>query len=263
MTAPATLYSARLYHKRFAPKIHEFSYDLWALRVNLNALGQLAEQHLLGGRSPLSLNPKDFGGRDGADPKVWFESQLEAHGFSTAGPKEFLFLPRLKGRGFSPLSVWSSPEALLFEVHNTSGEAHSYLLPRDNLDKHQAWKRLWVSPFSDMHGRYTFGYQADETRLDLSVRLHDGSGQTLVATLGGLGQPLTKDSLAQVAKKPGIGGARSFQMILWQALKLRRLGLRPKWGPFAPRHIVSKAVPLRASTSTAMLGKSEIGGTEC
>ena len=263
MSAPATLYSARLFHKRFAPKVHEFSYDLWALRVDLSALEDLAEQNLLGGRSPLSLDPKDFGGRDDGPMTHWFEDQLKAHGFSREGPKEFLFLPRFKGRGFSPLSVWSSPEALLFEVHNTSGEAHSYLLPREDLGQHQAWKRLWVSPFSDMHGRYTFGHQADETRLDLSVRLHDGRGQALIATLGGVGQPLTNESLKQVLRSPGIGGARSFQMILWQALKLRRRGLRPKWGPFAPRQIVSQAVPLKASTSTSALGKSEIGGTKC
>ncbi len=249
MTVPATLYSARLYHKRFAPKVHEFSYDLWALKVDLSALAQLAAANLLGGHSPLSLEPKDFGARDGGSLLGWFEGQLEKHGFSSAGPKEFLFLPHLRGRGFSPLSVWSSPEALLFEVHNTSGEAHSYLLPRHDLDRQQAWKRLWVSPFSDMHGRYTFGYQADEAGLDLSVRLHDSKGRALVATMGGRGQPLTQESLNQVTKTPGIAGRRSFQMILWQALKLRHLGLRPKWGPFAPSQIISRAVPLNTSTS--------------
>ena len=239
--SPATLYNARVYHKRFAPTVHEFAYDLWALKVDLAALDDLAEQNLLGGKSPLSLDKTDFGPRDGSALQPWFEDQLRSHGYSTDGPLEFLFLPRVQGRGFSPLSVWSSPEALLFEVHNTAGEAHSYLLRREDLREQRAWKRLWVSPFSDMLGHYGFGHKACETELNVSVTLRDENGPLLHATLKGPGEPLTPQSLSGVLKAPGIAGRRTFRAILWQALKLYRKGLRPKWGPHAPSQSVTKS----------------------
>ena len=171
-----------------------------------------------------------------------------------------LFLPRLHGRGFSPLSVWSFPKALLFEVHNTGGEAHSYLALRGALNRQHARKRLWVSPFSDMHGRYTFGYAADDQALDLRVRLYDSQGLALLARLSVTCQPLNPAGLHQVAQVPGTSGTRTFATILWQALKLRCLGLRFHWGPFAPCQPASRAVFL---TSPAKSGRDGEGGCPC
>lgn len=251
----ATLYQAKVFHRRLRPTPHDLSYNLWALKIDLSALDRLAEQNLLGGTSPLSLDPQDFGPRDGSPLADWFRGQLAHHGYGSDGPLEFLFLPRLNGRGFSPISVWSSPEAVLFEVHNTAGEAHAYLMPRQDLTTHQAWKRLWVSPFSNMLGQYTFGYQADTDKLALNVLLKDADGPILHAKLSGPGQPLSSAALKAVRGAPGIAGRRTFWAILWEALKLRRKGLRPIWGPFAPAASVSAG-----STSPSALGKGEIGG---
>ena len=84
----------------------------------------------------------------------------------------------LAGRGFSPISVYSTPQSALFEVHNTAGEAHSYLVPQQNMAHMHAWKRLWVSPFSAMHGAYDFAFTANTKALDLRVTLRDSRGPT-------------------------------------------------------------------------------------
>ena len=232
----ATLYQARVFHRRLRPKAHTLAYNLWALRVDLSALDDLAQRHLLGGQSPLSLEKRDFGPRDGSDLLTWAQTQLRED-----GPIDFTFLPRWKGRGFSPISVYSTERSALFEVHNTAGEAHSYLIPRTSMAHVQAWKRLWVSPFSQMHGAYDFVFQADAKALDLRVTLRNSKGPILKASLTGLGEPLSLESLAKVRRAPGLVGRRTFAAILWEAVKLRAKGLRPHWGPFAPAEPVTKA----------------------
>ena len=256
-SAPAVLYATRVFHRRHRPQPHEFAYNLWALKIDLSRLDLLQAQNLLGGTSPLSLRLSDFGPRDGSPLLPWFQAQLAAQGYATHGPHEFVFLPRFHGRGFCPIAVYVSPQALLFEVHNTAGEAHAYLLPRDDLEHFQAWKRLWVSPFSAMHGRYTFGFQSDAQRLNLRVQLHDPEGPALLATLSGPGQPLTHAALKALEANPGITGAAAFRQILWQALRLRLKGLRPRWGAFAPKAPVTRGQQIPLATHAQ--NKAEAG----
>ncbi len=244
----ATLYSVRVHHRRLRPKVYDLAHDLWALKIDLAALETLACDNLLGGTSPLSLDARDFGPRDGSDLLTWFRTSLRTHGFCDIEPLELVFLPRFRGKGFAPLSVWMSPEALLFEVHNTAGEAHTYAVRRETMPDQQAWKRLWVSPFTPMHGRYDFRFAAGPDGLDLRVRLHDAAGLLLQATMTGPGQPLTPTALTTLQQRPGVLGRGIFRRILWHALRLRLLGLRPRWGAFAPAYSISTSVPNFAKT---------------
>ncbi len=244
----ATLYSVRVHHRRVRPRAYDLAHDLWALKIDLAALAALARDNLLGGTSPLSLDARDFGPRDGSDLLTWFRTTLRAQGFDDTGPLELVFLPRFRGKGFAPLSVWMSPEAVLFEVHNTAGEAHIYAVRRDGLPDQHAWKRLWVSPFTPMHGRYDFRFAASPQDLDVQIRLHDAAGLLLEATMVGPGQPLTPAALRDLQQRPGVLGRGIFRRILGHALRLRLLGLRPRWGGFAPAHSISTSVPKFAKT---------------
>ena len=49
----ATLYQARVFHRRLRPKAHDLAYSLWALKIDLAHLSDLADQGLLGGSSPI------------------------------------------------------------------------------------------------------------------------------------------------------------------------------------------------------------------
>jgi uncharacterized protein len=64
------------------------------------------------------------------------EDHLRAAGFATDfGAIRLCCVPRVFGYGFNPLSVYfcyqrdGSLAAILYEVHNTSRERHSYLIP--------------------------------------------------------------------------------------------------------------------------------------
>ena len=235
----ATLYPARVYHKRLRPKVHEFTYHVWALKIDLSEIHNLQQLNLLGGTSPLTLEPKDFGPRDGSDLLTWFQGALAKRGYDNDGKLELLFLPRFRGQGFAPITVWIAPDVLMFEVHNTAGEAHTYFVPSKDLANQQAWKRMWVSPFTPMHGRYDFDFAANQDLLRLKVRLENEEGPLLTATMTGKGQQLNHKTLKDLKRTPGVSGRSLFMQILWQGLQLRLKGLRPYWGVFAPRTPIS------------------------
>ncbi len=65
-------------------------------------------------------------------------------------------MPRILGIGFNPITVYCAADKtgqirmILYEVHNTFGDAHSYLgllWPGWQGQLHRAEKKLHVSPF--------------------------------------------------------------------------------------------------------------------
>jgi DUF1365 family protein len=70
------------------------------------------------------------------------------------GPINLLCMPRTLGYCFNPLSVYfcyhedGALAALVYEVHNTFGEGHSYVMPAGNESGalHHCQKTFYVSP---------------------------------------------------------------------------------------------------------------------
>ena len=105
-----------------------------------------------------------------------------------------LCFPRVLGYVFNPLSVWfcHGPDgdlrAILYEVSNTFGETHHYLVPvRPGDDRTvirtEFDKELFVSPFVDMAASYDFRTRIPDERIAVLVRERVAGGQVLVATL--------------------------------------------------------------------------------
>ena len=75
-------------------------------------------------------------------------------------------MPRVLGSVFNPLSVYfcEAPDgrlqAILYEVNNTFGQRHSYLLRRRGRSRravtHGCEKQFYVSPFNDLRMTYDF-----------------------------------------------------------------------------------------------------------
>ena len=67
---------------------------------------------------------------------------------------------RILGHTFDPLTVFwcltpsGEVRAVVFEVHNTYGERHAYLLDLDERGSTTVDKRFYVSPFNDVSGSY-------------------------------------------------------------------------------------------------------------
>ena len=194
------LYECRVTHQRFRPTRHRLRYGVWYLLADLEELPTLDRE--IPGFSyeragVVSFFNRDHGPRDGSPLRPWIDARLAEAGIDLeGGAVRLLTFPRVFGYVFNPLTVWfcHGPDgelrALLYEVANTFGEWHHYLVPvtqggraviRASFDK-----ELFVSPFIDMASTYDFRTRVPDQRVAVLVRQTAPGGQQLVATLTGL-----------------------------------------------------------------------------
>ena len=237
------LYHARVMHKRLRPFVHRFDYRVFTLLLDIDELPDL-DRRLRGfsynRANLLSFWDRDHGPRDGTPLRPWIEGHLAHAGIDIAGgPVRLLCFPRLLGYVFNPLSIWfcSHPtqglQAILYEVRNTFGESHSYLIPvaadqRDGRPIVQACdKRFYVSPFIEMESDYRFRLREPDERLSVLIRQAVRDGEILLATMTGRRVPLTATSLLRAAIAFPLMTQKVIVAIHWQALRLWLKGARP------------------------------------
>jgi uncharacterized protein len=134
-------------------------------------------------------------------PRV--EAQLAAAGVAHGGPVRVLCMPRILGGVFNPLTVYfcHGPDgrlsAILYQVTNTFGERHSYLIPTlgDGPVAQACDKGFYVSPFMDMEVSYAFKIQPPGERVAVAVDVHDAKGQVLATAFAGRRVELTDGAL--------------------------------------------------------------------
>ena len=112
------LYESRVMHERFFPVGHRFTYGVWYLLVDLDELPLL--DRIVPGfahnrAALLSLHDRDHGARDGSPLRSWIDARLAEAGIDLEGG------PCLGPEG--------ALRAILYEVSNTFGETHGYLVP--------------------------------------------------------------------------------------------------------------------------------------
>ena len=186
---------------------------MWYLLVDLDELPEL-DGTLRGfgydRASAVSFHTRDHGARDGSPLRPWIERHLATSGIDLdGGAIRLLTFPRVMGYVFNPLSVWfchhrdGSLRAILYEVSNTSGETHAYLVPADEpampgtIVRRAFDKELFVSPFIDLAARYDFATRVPDDRLSVVVRETVAEGPVLIAALTSKRVPLTSRSLAR------------------------------------------------------------------
>ena len=111
-----------------------------------------------------------------------------------------LTFPRILNLNFNPISVFICQDKtgkdcfIVYEVHNTFGDSHSYVsvLKDVNKDRKQcALKKLHVSPFFPTDGEYILYYKKRKNSFSLIVRYLRDNKPTLTATMRGNFYPLT------------------------------------------------------------------------
>ena len=157
-------------HRRFRPKRHRLRYRVFWLLLDLDELESLGTRlKLLRFERPglASFYRADHGDGSARDLRVQVEAQLAAAGIEfDGGPVRLLCMPRIFGYGFNPLSIYfcyrrdGSPAALVYQVHNTFGQRHSYAARIAAADgktvAQEGAKTFYVSPFMAMDMRYMF-----------------------------------------------------------------------------------------------------------
>ena len=250
------LYVGSVFHRRLRPKRHELRYGVFYMLLDLDEVDTL-DRKLAGFAhnrfAPVSFHDRDHGAGDGRPLRQWIEQQLQRAGLSAEGGRvELLTLPRLLGFAFNPLSIWFCRDktdrliAVLYEVNNTFGDRHSYLIPVEGDQTHldqRCDKAFYVSPFMDVAGEYRFRLVPPGPRLCLTIRESDGDGVLLTASFAGRAVPLSARSLALTFLRFPLLTLKVVAGIYWEALKLLAKGMRFKARPAAPASPVTVVSP--------------------
>lgn len=181
MNTPLHIWRGSTAHTRLKPFEHRFRYPVAMIGVDLGRLEEADQacSHFQVNRVGLfSFHEKDFGARDGSSLLEWSRQQFEAAGIPRVDNVILICQPRILGYQFNPISLHFGYDGndellgIIYEVHNTFGDAHAYVAPVNGhaVEQHSANKTLHVSPFFDVSGRYEFALQAPDEILSLAIR---------------------------------------------------------------------------------------------
>jgi len=251
---PARLYRGQVFHKRLKPFVHALEYSVFSLFLDIDDLDGLSQRSRLFGYNrwaPLSLHDKDYGARDGTPVRDWVNTVLAGFGFDPEGGSvRLLTFPRLWGYAFNPLSIYycydrdGRLEAVLYEVSNTFGQSHAYLIAVENTEGpvHQETAKIFhVSPFIEMDCRYQFSLTHPGEKLGIVIRQSDSSGDPiLIARHKAKGAALTDKAIAAALVRHPLMTAKVIGGIHWEALKLWLKGARYYPKPNLPAEHVSR-----------------------
>jgi len=234
----AAFYLSDVMHHRLRPKAHRLDYRIFSFLLDLDRL-----QEDSAGTRLFSVNrfnlfsffEKDRGDGRKAGLAAYVRDQLARAGLEQAGARiRLLTMPRVLGLAFNPLSVYFCEEAsgalkaVLWEVDNTFGERHSYLIPVEDggdLIHQTCSKGFYVSPFMPMALTYRFRFRAPGEALHLHITASDEKGALLIATQHGARQPITDKTLARLFLRLPLQAALVVGGIHWEALKIWRKGI--------------------------------------
>jgi len=253
MSAPHRIYFTRVLHRRLVPVDYRFSYRVFSLLLDLDALSDLRLRFLsLNRLNLLSFRERDHGPRDGSPLKPWAEDLLRRKGIDIEGGRiQLLCFPRVLGYGFNPLSLWychhrdGSLRAVIAEVNNTFGEHHFYLLCNGGLPltwpvTRSVEKVFHVSPLMGMEARYDFRLAEPSDRLSVLIKQFQGGELRFVASQQGAGYVLSDKRLLLALFRIPLMTFKVMAAIHWQALKNWLRG-----APFFPKPVppVEKVTP--------------------
>jgi DUF1365 family protein len=241
-SAPASLYFGDVMHARLKPVPHRFSYRVMSLLIDLDRLDEADRQCQLFGvnRAALySFHEADHGERDGSSLRAYAQARASEHGISLTGGRVWLLCyPRLLGYTFNPLSIYFCYNAngalalIIYEVRNTFGEIHSYVLPVGPGEvtaaelRQEQDKLFYVSPFVTMATRYRFRISPPGEGVRLRILEVDAEGPLLAATFSGRRRALSTRALLRAFVTLPFLTLKIVGAIHWEALRLWLKGVK-------------------------------------
>ncbi|MGB5094073.1 MAG: DUF1365 domain-containing protein [Parvibaculum sp.] len=240
MSVAAQLYFGKVFHRRLRPKRHELSYRVFYMLIDIDHVSEIATRHRFFAYNRFGLfsfYDRDHGPSIDRPLRPWVEAQLARAGILPGGGGhiDLLTFPRVLGFVFVPLSIYYCHDqagdlaAVIYEVNNTFGDRHSYLIPVRNKSKrrhvHECDKAFFVSPFVPVKGRYHFKLTQPEAQLSVVIRESDESGALLTAAFTGERHDFSDKSLLLAFVKYPLMTLKIVVAIHWEAALLFRKGL--------------------------------------
>jgi DUF1365 family protein len=231
MSAAARLWLGRTSHTRLAHFRRSFTHRIAMLEVDVDRLdeaGALASLFKVDRGAAISFRQADHGARQASVPlRLWAEARfIEAGIHLDKGAIRLFAFPRVLGYGFSPISLWfgygpaGELRGVIYEVHNTFGETHSYVSAFNTDVRAKADKEFYVSPFFDVTGEYRFTLRQPGENMALIVENLSADGRSHVASLNVQPHVLTDRAILRWLIGMPFSGIGVMLAIHWQALRL-------------------------------------------
>jgi len=243
----SALYVGAVMHRRLRPMMHQFRYRAFWLLIDLDELPALTARLRLFSHNRFNLfalHESDHGNGSTTPIRVQAERHLSEAGIDIAGGSiRLLCMPRTLGYGFNPISIYfchrpgGELAAIIYEVHNTFGERHSYIASMETGSaeiRQNCRKAFYVSPFMDMDIAYHFRLTEPTQRVAVGISASKGGERVLNASLTGLRRELTDGALLLIFLKMPLISAKVILAIHWEALRLWLKGMRMRARPAAP-----------------------------
>ena len=250
------LYAGVVTHARLKPRKHALRYRIFMLLLDLDELGALdrgLNLFSLQRFNLVSFDPTAHGDGSQTPLKAQVEAQLAAAGIAHGGPVRMLAMPRILGMGFNPITVFfchradGALSAILYEVSNTFGERHSYLIPADDAPvvKQACDKGFYVSPFMDMDLSYAFRVRLPGEQVQVLVDVDDAEGRVLATGFVAERQDITDRALLQAWLTHPWMTVGVVAAIHWEALRIWLKGEKIRQRPVKPDWPVTVVTPAK------------------
>lgn len=246
MTASG-LYSGVVAHARLRPRMHRLRYRIFMTLLDLDELPDLGRRlRLFGCNRPGLIAFRDTDHLQGSgNLRAEVRTLLAQAGLDGGGAIRVLCMPRVLGFVFNPISVYfchgadGRLVAMLYEVNNTFGQRHAYLIPVAKPDggmiRQSCDKAFHVSPFMDMAMRYHFEVAEPGQDARLAVDGHTPDGPMITTSFRGARRELTDAAILRAVLAHPLLSLAVLAGIHWEAAKLLLKGLRLKPSPPPPR----------------------------
>ena len=252
----ASVYEGAVKHWRLKPKQHRLRYSVFSFLLDIDRLDETAARLTWFSRGRFNLfsfYDCDYGTGKPRDLSGYIRGVLADAGYDDIGRIMLLAYPRMLGYAFNPLAVYYCYDlhdrlsVMIYEVRNTFGGRHSYLIPVEGgkIDQ-QADKVFHVSPFNDMNMRYRFVLSEPDENVRLFIQTADAEGPVLNAAFAGRRSALTNGKLLSLFFRFPLMTVKVIAGIHWEALKLLSKGMRLKPGrpdPATPVTVVGAKPP--------------------
>jgi DUF1365 family protein len=255
MISRSALYVGAVMHRRLRPTVHQFRYRAFWLLIDLDELPALTARLRLFSHNRFNLfalHEADQGDGSATQLRIQAERHLSEAGIDIAGGSiRLLCMSRTIGYSFNPTSIYfchlpgGELAAIIYEVHNTFGERHSYIASIetkfDEL-RQNCRKVFYVSPFMDMDLVYHFRLAEPTERIAVGISASKGGELVLNASLTGRRRELTDGELLLIFLKIPLITAKVTLAIHWEALRLWLKGMRLRDRPDPPARKATLAV---------------------
>jgi DUF1365 family protein len=246
--AETCLYRGEVVHRRLRPVRHELRYRVFNLLADVDTLEETAGRlrwFSYNRFNLFSIMDRNHGPGDGTPVREHAWKLVRSAEGGDQVKRIFMFCyPSVLGYVFNPLTVYYGLDAddqlrmMIYEVNNTFGGRHSYVVPVGEELAQKAPKQFFVSPFNAVEGNYTFHFTPPEEKMALGVALSVEDQPVLNAYVSGQRLKLTDGALLKSFLGVPFLTIKVIGAIHLQALRLWWKGLRLKPRPKVPNHTI-------------------------